>query len=361
MAGATPALTYTPALGKSGTAGTLSLFPATGNFTTTLGSAATASNTVNFFASVPTTLHTFYCVVSSTTCTLTDSGYAYNSIPFADLSGVAPSFGSVTQYGIAYGSSSTAVSTTGALTANALIKAGSSAAPSASSVIDNGTNVTTSDTGGFVGPVFTANGSTAGFIDLPQGSTSAAVAPCNTANSHCIQAGTAVTAGVETDAPALAQGIPTRTGSSSAVTDGYSGDANHSATVSWSTATSVGSTSLCSSANCPAGTYRVSAYMDVTTACSTTGSYVVNLIWTDDTTVSKTSVMPLVGLGVTPTFGPTAITATLVPTSTTDFGTASFILRSTGTTSINYSTTAGACGTGGPGVGKLYLTVEPIQ
>ena len=46
MAGATPALTYTPALGKSGTAGTLSLFPATGNFTTTLGSAATASNTV---------------------------------------------------------------------------------------------------------------------------------------------------------------------------------------------------------------------------------------------------------------------------------------------------------------------------
>jgi hypothetical protein len=50
-----------------------------------------------------------------------------------------------------------------------------------------------------------------------------------------------------------------------------------------------------------------------------------------------------------------------VPTSTTDFGTGSFILRSTGTTSINYSTTAGACGTGGPGVGKLYLTVEPIQ
>ena len=268
---------------------------------------------------------------------------------------------SATQWGIPYMSTATQMSTTAALTANALIKAGSAAAPAASSVIDNGTNVTTSDTGGFVGPVFTANGSTAGFIDLPQGSTSAAVAPCNTANSHCIQAGTAVTAGVETDAPALAQGIPTRTGSSSAVTDGYSGDANHSATVSWSTATSVGSTSLCSSANCPAGTYRVSAYMDVTTACSTTGSYVVNLIWTDDTTVSKTSVMPLVGLGVTPTFGPTAITATLVPTSTTDFGTASFILRSTGTTSINYSTTAGACGTGGPGVGKLYLTVEPIQ
>jgi fibronectin-binding autotransporter adhesin len=85
LAGATPALTPTPTLGKSGTAGTISLFPASGNFTTTLGSAATASNTVDFFASVPTNLDLFYCAVSTTTCTLTDAGYAYNSIPNADL------------------------------------------------------------------------------------------------------------------------------------------------------------------------------------------------------------------------------------------------------------------------------------
>ena len=85
MAGATPALTYTPSLGKSGTAGTLALYPPTGNFTTTLGSAATASNTVDFFAAVPTNLDLFYCAVSSTTCTLTDAGYAYNAIPNADL------------------------------------------------------------------------------------------------------------------------------------------------------------------------------------------------------------------------------------------------------------------------------------
>jgi hypothetical protein len=85
MAGATPALTYTPSFGKSGTAGTLSLFPASGNFTTTLGSAATASNVVNFFAAVPTNNHLFYCAVSSITCTLTDAGYAYNAIPLADL------------------------------------------------------------------------------------------------------------------------------------------------------------------------------------------------------------------------------------------------------------------------------------
>src|SRR5208283_1232483 len=72
-------------LGASGTAGTLAMYPASGNFTTTLGSAATASNTIDFFAAVPTNLHLFYCAVSSTTCTLTDAGYAYNAIPLTAL------------------------------------------------------------------------------------------------------------------------------------------------------------------------------------------------------------------------------------------------------------------------------------
>lgn len=67
------AWTVTPSLGLSGTAGTLSLYPASGNFTSTLGSAATASNTVDFFASAPTTGDLIKCVTSSTTCTLTDT------------------------------------------------------------------------------------------------------------------------------------------------------------------------------------------------------------------------------------------------------------------------------------------------
>jgi hypothetical protein len=52
---------------------------------------------------------------------------------------------SVTQWGIMYASSSTALASTSALTANALIKAGSSAAPSASSIVDNATFVKTSE------------------------------------------------------------------------------------------------------------------------------------------------------------------------------------------------------------------------
>lgn len=80
-----PAFTSAPVLGVSGTAGTLGMFPSSGNFTTTLGSAATASNTFLFPAAVFTNNHIGYCAVSSTTCTWTDAGYAYNSIPNADL------------------------------------------------------------------------------------------------------------------------------------------------------------------------------------------------------------------------------------------------------------------------------------
>jgi hypothetical protein len=50
-----------------------------------------------------------------------------------------------TQYGIAYGSTASNYATTAALTANALIKAGSSAAPSASSIVDNGSTVVTTE------------------------------------------------------------------------------------------------------------------------------------------------------------------------------------------------------------------------
>jgi len=86
LAGSTPALTFTPTLGVDNTnAGTLTLANGSLNAHTTLGSAASTSNTMLFPATVPTNLHLFYCATASTTCTLTDTGYAYNAIPNADL------------------------------------------------------------------------------------------------------------------------------------------------------------------------------------------------------------------------------------------------------------------------------------
>ena len=58
---------------------------------------------------------------------------------------------------------------------------------------DDGTTATYTGTGGSKSPAFTSTGTTAGFVDFPQGTTSSAVAPCNTATSICEQAPTAVT------------------------------------------------------------------------------------------------------------------------------------------------------------------------
>lgn len=100
-----------------------------------------------------------------------------------------------TSGGVPYFSSASTWASSAALTVNVLVKGGGAgAAPSNSSITDNATTVTTTDTGGWVGPTFTTNGTTAGFFDFGQGSSSAAVAPCNVANSICVQAPTSVTA-----------------------------------------------------------------------------------------------------------------------------------------------------------------------
>ena len=127
-----------------------------------------------------------------------------------------------------------------------------------------------------------------------------------------------MTAGIETLDGTRGQGVQAAVGSSAALQDVNSGDANHSTTVTTSSATSVKSTSLCSTTNCPAGTYQVTAYLDVTTACSTTCTYSVSIIYTDDA-ASKTIVMPLQGTVETTTYGPTAITSSLALAATTNF------------------------------------------
>ena len=74
MAGVTPALTATPALGTDGSvAGTLQLANSGASAHTIWGSSATTSNTILGFATAPTTGDLVSCTTSSTTCTLTDT------------------------------------------------------------------------------------------------------------------------------------------------------------------------------------------------------------------------------------------------------------------------------------------------
>lgn len=131
-------------------------------------------------------------------------------------------------------------------------------------------------------------------------------------------------------------------------------DAGHSATITIGSATSIGSTSLCASTICTVGVYAVHAYLDITTACGTSGTYLVSLIYTDDQG-AKTIPVNLSGTGAVPATG------VVTTTSTANFGEAVQVIRSTGAASINYSTTAVACGTAGPMVGKLYLAAVPVS
>lgn len=261
---------------------------------------------------------------------------------------------SLTSGAVLCGTSTTAISSGAILNTNILAKGGGAGAcPTNSLTTDDGTSSTYTGTGGTKSPVFTSTGTTAGFHDYPQGTTSAAVAPCNVATSICEQAPSSVTSYLVNKPGVSANGITTNNVAAAVITQGISGDANHSVTVTTGSGTSVGSTTFCSSANCPAGTYAIFVYLDITTACGTTGTYVVNLIYTDDQG-AKTVVVNLNGAGAVPATG------VVTTTSTANFGQETQVIR-VASGNLNYSTTAVSCGTAGPMVGKLYISATPVM
>jgi hypothetical protein len=73
-------------------AGTLNVSNGSANAHTVFGSAATTTNTILGFATVPTNGHLVTCTVSSTTCTLTDGG----AVPSAGVTSVFTRTGAVT-------------------------------------------------------------------------------------------------------------------------------------------------------------------------------------------------------------------------------------------------------------------------
>lgn len=104
--GTASAWTPTVTLGvPNSTAGSVTVANNAANASTTWGSAATSNNTILGPATVPTNGHLIYCSTSSVTCTLTDAGYSFNAIPFADLTISATNIGStlaIAQYSVIY-------------------------------------------------------------------------------------------------------------------------------------------------------------------------------------------------------------------------------------------------------------------
>lgn len=118
-----------------------------------------------------------------------------NVVTVAKVNGnTYPANAGFTSGGVACATGTSTLSTSVLLTTNVLIKGGGAGAcPGVSLTTDDGTTSTYTGTGGTKSPAFTATGSVAGFVDLPQGTDPTSTAPCNTATSVCEYAPTSVT------------------------------------------------------------------------------------------------------------------------------------------------------------------------
>jgi len=110
---------------------------------------------------------------------------------------------------------------------------------------------------------------------------------------------------------------------------------------------------LCATANCIAGHYRVAAYIASTVTCATPGPGITGITigWTDDV-AAKTQKLPLVGAGVTG--------SDIAIGDLTSFGQSTINFWSSGAAVITYATNYTACTTG-TGTYSLRITTERIQ
>jgi hypothetical protein len=203
------ALTYTGGTGgaggaTSGTGGAGSDF----NVTTGTGGAATAGSTTGRGGNVVFTLGS-----AGGTGTAGAPGQfeivggtvgAANTTPFLNLTGTW--------------------NTTGVVDAAIFANITNTASGTASKLMDLQIGSTTQFNVDKVGNVnavgaFISNGTSAGFIDLPQGTSAAAVAPCNAATSICIESPTSVTSQLRILAGAPATGFSLWTNSSGTMTE----------------------------------------------------------------------------------------------------------------------------------------------
>ena len=101
VTGTDPGFSTTPVLGTDNSvAGTLQLASTAGTAHTIIGSAATTTNTVNFFATAPATGAIWTCATATTTCTATAlADVAIGSVLISGGVGVAPSYSSTPTLG----------------------------------------------------------------------------------------------------------------------------------------------------------------------------------------------------------------------------------------------------------------------
>lgn len=182
------------------------------------------------------------------------------------------------------------------------------------------------------------DGSAAGNMEFLQGPLPAALAnnvgwtaPTSVSNAFIITMPSAPCAGVLN-----IYSVSTNYG-----TMGCGGDANHAIAASAQTA-SISAFTLCSSANCPSGEYRIDVHANSTQACATAGSASLSfaITYTDNAGTKTAQPIPLVVNGS----ASLAATEPLGDTTHTAYGYA--MIGSTGTQPIQLATVLVACPSG---------------
>ena len=140
---------------------------------------------------------------------------------------------------------------------------------------------------------------------------------------------------------------------------GSTGSASGSGAERWSISltgqkAAIPPTNLCAPSACGAGLYRVTYYIDSTTACASPENSAASLIvnWTDETS-AKTIKVPLSGVGV-------SNGSSLLLGKASSFGGGNVSLWSAGTKAITYSTSYTACAASAGGY-ALRVALEKVQ
>ena len=117
---------------------------------------------------------------------------------------------------------------------------------------------------------------------------------------------------------------------------------------------SIGAKNLCANANCGAGQYRVTYYLNSTANCASPGNAAIVLAigWKDET-ASRSLRVPLTGLGITNT-------DTLKLGAASNFGGGELSVWSKGDAAITYSTSYTGCSSGS-GTYALRIVAEKLQ
>lgn len=248
--GSAASWTATPTLGASGTLGSVTMGNATSG-TVTIAPVTGALGAVT--VSVPATTGTMFISAGTNTAA---AGAVYNLSAITSTAGfkVPVAAGETTTaagvidfdstnnnfHGFVNGADSIFANFAVAPTTNVIPKASISSGNTLltnSTLTDNGTTVTTSATGGFIGPSFTSNSSTAGFFQCTAGSANGH----STASTITLECPAAATAYEVVLPGAASTGFVTWTNASGVVTESITATATLSVTVNGQTCT-LGST-----------------------------------------------------------------------------------------------------------------------